>query len=143
MTDDERRTELVVLRDPGGGTDGEGRSDPRSRSAGADEGGFDPQGAAGFDPRQAGGFDPRQGGGFDPRGAAGFDPRIAGVMLDPESLARDLHTLCHAPPAGLAPLELVRVQPVDMFPHTRHIEAVASLRDPALSVPAAAGTVAG
>jgi 23S rRNA (uracil1939-C5)-methyltransferase len=69
--------------------------------------------------------------------------RLAYVSCDPESLARDLHTLCHAPPAGLAPLELVRVQPVDMFPHTRHIEAVASLRDPALSVPAAAGTVAG
>ncbi|MBM4406141.1 MAG: 23S rRNA (uracil(1939)-C(5))-methyltransferase RlmD [Chloroflexi bacterium] len=49
-------------------------------------------------------------------------PRVAYVSCDPESLARDLKVLC------ASGYELIEVQPVDMFPHTYHIEAVANLR---------------
>ena len=48
--------------------------------------------------------------------------RVVYVSCDPESLARDLRLLCDGPFA------LERVQPLDMFPHTHHIEAVATLR---------------
>lgn len=46
------------------------------------------------------------------------------VSCDPMTLGRDLAVL--AGPAG--PFELVEIQPVDMFPHTHHIECVAHLR---------------
>ncbi len=43
------------------------------------------------------------------------------VSCDPEALAREL------PLAVAAGYRVVRVQPVDMFPHTPHIETVAVL----------------
>ncbi|MCL0102319.1 hypothetical protein M1O29_04475 [Dehalococcoidia bacterium] len=49
-------------------------------------------------------------------------PRVVYVSCEPESLARDLQILCHEG------YELIEVQPVDMFPHTYHIEAVATLQ---------------
>lgn len=48
--------------------------------------------------------------------------RVAMVSCDPETLVRDLALLCQGP------FVLQSVQPVDMFPQTRHVEAVASLR---------------
>ena len=50
--------------------------------------------------------------------------RVACVSCNPEALARDLAT------AGRAGFIADSVQPIDMFPHTPHIEAVASLRRP-------------
>lgn len=44
------------------------------------------------------------------------------VSCDPESLARDLKTL---KPQGY---EIIRIQPVDMFPQTAHIETVVQLQ---------------
>lgn len=47
-------------------------------------------------------------------------PRIAYVSCNPESLARDLKSL--------APLyRITSVQPVDLFPHTQHVETLALL----------------
>ncbi len=43
------------------------------------------------------------------------------VSCDPEALSREL------PLAAAAGYRVLRVQPVDMFPHTPHIEAVAVL----------------
>ncbi len=47
--------------------------------------------------------------------------RVAYVSCDPESLARDLKVLT----AG--PFRIERVQPVDMFPQTHHVECVVTL----------------
>ena len=47
--------------------------------------------------------------------------RVVYVSCDPETLARDLSILCRGP------FHLERVQPVDMFPQTHHIECVATL----------------
>ncbi len=48
--------------------------------------------------------------------------RLALVSCEPVSLARDLARLC------VGPFILESVQPVDMFPQTRHVEAVGFLR---------------
>jgi 23S rRNA (uracil1939-C5)-methyltransferase len=47
--------------------------------------------------------------------------RIIDVSCDPTTLARDLHTLIRC---GYRVME---IQPIDMFPHTSHIESVAML----------------
>jgi len=46
--------------------------------------------------------------------------RIVYISCNPASLARDVAILSEA-------YDLVEVQPVDMFPHTYHIEVVAKL----------------
>ena len=46
--------------------------------------------------------------------------RIIYVSCNPTTLARDLETM-------VEDYELKEIQPVDMFPHTFHIEAVAKL----------------
>ena len=50
-------------------------------------------------------------------------PRIVYVSCDPSTLARDLDILCHQHAA----YRLHSVQPLDMFPHTAHIETVTIL----------------
>ena len=47
--------------------------------------------------------------------------RIVHVSCNPTTLARDLKILCESE------YRLVKVQPVDMFPHTAHIEIVVKL----------------
>jgi len=49
-------------------------------------------------------------------------PRIVYVSCNPEALAVELGTIRNAG------YEIERVDPVDMFPHTEHIEAVATIR---------------
>ena len=48
--------------------------------------------------------------------------RVIYVSCDPATLARDLKILCEG-----AAYEVSRVQPVDMFPHTAHVETVVLL----------------
>jgi 23S rRNA (uracil1939-C5)-methyltransferase len=50
-------------------------------------------------------------------------PRVVYVSCDPSSLARDLAYLCRQPGG----YHLDTVQPLDMFPQTAHIEAVATM----------------
>jgi 23S rRNA (uracil1939-C5)-methyltransferase len=45
------------------------------------------------------------------------------VSCHPATMARDLNILC-----GNGVFELARVQPLDMFPQTQHVECVADLR---------------
>jgi 23S rRNA (uracil1939-C5)-methyltransferase len=63
--------------------------------------------------------------GLHPRGLKSLlnlrPPRIIYVSCNPTTLARDLKMLCEKE------YELKGVQPVDMFPHTFHIESVAKL----------------
>jgi 23S rRNA (uracil1939-C5)-methyltransferase len=53
-------------------------------------------------------------------------PRLVYVSCNPTTLAGDVKTLC-----GEYGYELVRARPVDMFPHTPHVETVALLERPA------------
>jgi 23S rRNA (uracil1939-C5)-methyltransferase len=53
--------------------------------------------------------------------------RIVYVSCDPSTLARDLNMLCHSINSINSTYRLRSVQPLDMFPHTAHIECVAVL----------------
>jgi 23S rRNA (uracil1939-C5)-methyltransferase len=50
-------------------------------------------------------------------------PRVVYVSCDPATLARDLAYLCVA----AASYRVVSVEPIDMFPHTAHIETIVAL----------------
>ena len=47
--------------------------------------------------------------------------RVVYVSCEPDTLARDLKILCQGP------FSLERVQPIDMFPQTHHVECIATL----------------
>ena len=49
--------------------------------------------------------------------------QVVYVSCHPATMARDLNILC-----GNGVFELARVQPLDMFPQTQHVECVADLR---------------
>jgi 23S rRNA (uracil1939-C5)-methyltransferase len=49
-------------------------------------------------------------------------PRLVYVSCNPTTLAGDMKILC-----GEYGYELVRARPIDMFPHTPHVETVALL----------------
>jgi 23S rRNA (uracil1939-C5)-methyltransferase len=53
---------------------------------------------------------------------------IVYVSCEPAALARDLAECTNESRAGSARYDVESVQPVDMFPHTPHVEAVAVLR---------------
>eukprot|EP00850_Spirogloea_muscicola_P006306 SM000030S11315 [mRNA] locus=s30:94061:94620:+ [translate_table: standard] len=58
-------------------------------------------------------------------------PRIVYVSCNPATCSRDLAILCHGTEEGPrheGPYQLLSVQPVDMFPHTPHVECVCSLQ---------------
>jgi 23S rRNA (uracil1939-C5)-methyltransferase len=50
-------------------------------------------------------------------------PQLAYISCNPATLARDLGLLC-----AEGPYQLQRVQPVDFFPQTSHVECVALLQ---------------
>lgn len=70
---------------------------------------------------------------------AGIHPDVAKVILNaaparmvyvscnPASQARDLEILCNGMSEGGARYRITAVQPVDMFPHTQHVENVVTL----------------
>ena len=56
------------------------------------------------------------------RAVLALDPKkIVHVSCNPTTMARELQVLCESN------YRLIQVQPVDMFPHTAHVEAVAQL----------------
>lgn len=61
---------------------------------------------------------------------------IVYVSCEPAALARDLAELRDVARQHGVAYDVARVQPVDMFPHTSHVEAVAVIRQPAARPPA-------
>ena len=70
---------------------------------------------------------------------AGIHPDVAKVILDaapsrmvyvscnPASQARDLEILCNSAEENGVHYRITAIQPVDMFPHTHHVENVVAL----------------
>jgi 23S rRNA (uracil1939-C5)-methyltransferase len=54
--------------------------------------------------------------------------RIVYVSCNPSTFARDVKILCEDQ------FDLIQVQPVDMFPHTYHIELVGQLKKRNISI---------
>jgi 23S rRNA (uracil1939-C5)-methyltransferase len=61
------------------------------------------------------------------------------VSCDPDSLARDLDAWFRAVPRGAPSYRIYSVQPLDMFPHTPHLETVVTIRRDAGDTPGRAG----